>query len=174
MKKTSLQNLCYISIFVAVMAVMAQISIPMPLGVPMTMQTFAVALTGAVLDAKKSSVAVFIYILLGAVGAPIFTGGNGGFSVIAGPTGGYILSFPLFAFVVGLGADKGSKMWLAAGLIVGCAINLSSGMLWLSVVTQRTVQEAFFAAVLPFVPVELIKLAMVFAIGPRLKKAVRY
>jgi len=163
--RLSIQNLCRISIFAATIAVMAQISISMPFGVPLTMQTFAVALAGVVLGAKKGAVAAFVYILLGALGAPVFAQFRGGFDLLVGPTGGYIISFPIMAFVAGFGADRDKRLWLALGLVAGSAINLSMGMLQLAFVNQINLQAAFFAGVLPFVLTELIKLAAVYFVG---------
>jgi biotin transport system substrate-specific component len=161
----SIQNLCHISIFTATIAVMAQISIPIPFGVPLTMQTFAVALAGVVLGAKKGTVAAFVYVLLGVLGVPVFAQFRGGFDLLVGPTGGYILSFPLLAFAAGFGADRGKRLWLALGLVAGSAINFSMGMLQLAFVNQINLQAAFFVGVLPFVLTELIKLAAVYFVG---------
>jgi len=168
--KISIQTLCKISVFVAVIAVMAQISMPL-LGVPLTMQTFAVALAGVVLGAKKGAAAALVYILLGALGVPVFAQFRGGFDLLFGPTGGYIISFPIMAFAVGFGADKEKRLWLAFGLVIGSAINLSMGMMQLAFVNQISLQAAFFAGVLPFVPAELIKLVAVYFVGFRARQA---
>jgi len=151
---------------------MAQISIPTPLGVPLTMQTFAVALAGVVLGAKKGALAAFVYLMLGTFGAPIFANFRGGFDLIIGPTGGFLLSFPLFAFAAGFGADRERCLWLAIGLAVGSAVNLSMGMLQLAFVNQISLQAAFVAGVMPFLPVEMIKMVLVFVIGSRMRKIV--
>ena len=76
--KYSIQDLCGIAILTAVTAVMAQISIPMPFGVPLTMQTFAVTLAAIILGAKNGMISMMIYILLGAVGVPVFANFGGG------------------------------------------------------------------------------------------------
>ena len=86
-----------IGVMTAVICIMAQISIPMPFGVPMTMQTFAVAIAGIILGSKNSSIATLIYVLIGSVGIPVFSNFTGGYERLVGPTGGFILSFPLIA-----------------------------------------------------------------------------
>lgn len=91
--KLSIQDLCSIALCTAVIAVMAQISIPMPLGVPMTMQTFAITLAAVILGAKKGSIAALVYILLGAVGLPVLAGFTGGIQYFAGPTGDSLSPF---------------------------------------------------------------------------------
>ena len=170
--KFSTRELCHIGLFVAVTAIMAQIIIPLPV-VPFTMQTFAVALSAAVLGAKKGFVVLLIYILLGAVGVPVFTGFGAGFARITGPWGGYILSFPIFALIVGFGADKESKPWLALGLGVGVAVNLFLGSLQLSYVNQLSLSQALLSGFVPFIIPEIIKMTMVFAVAPRIRAASR-
>ena len=96
MKKIwNVRDLCQISVFVALTAIMAQISIPMPFGMYMTMQTFAVSLGGMVLGAKRGATAVFVYLLLGAVGVPVFASFRGGLQQLGSPPGGFLRSFPL-------------------------------------------------------------------------------
>ena len=163
--KLKLRDTCFIAIFVAVIAVLAQISIPMPLGVPLTLQTFGVALAGIVLGAKKGAAAALVYLLLGAVGAPVFTQFGAGFHRIIGPWGGFALSFPLMAFVTGLGADSGKKFLLAISLAAGAVITLSMGMVQFAFVSGVGFPEAFFAAFAPFIIADAIKMAMAFGAG---------
>ena len=91
--KFSVRDICYAGLFAAVIAVMAQISIPMPLGVPMTMQTFAITLAAVVLGSKLSAIASLVYLALGAVGVPVLANFSGGFDKFVGPTGGFLISF---------------------------------------------------------------------------------
>ena len=130
--KLSVQEVCLVALCTAVMVIMAQISIPMPMGVPMTMQTFAVTLAAVVLGAKKGALSAFVYILLGAVGLPVLAGFTGGIQYFAGPTGGFLISFPLMAFVIGLGVDRfrevkgGFILCLIGGTIVNYVIGVLS------------------------------------------------
>ena len=100
----STKTMIITAMFAAVIAVLAQIAFPLPSGVPVTLQTFAVALTGVVLGAKLGTISTFIYILLGAVGVPVFSGFNGGLGAIVGKTGGFIWGFLFLAFFAGAGA----------------------------------------------------------------------
>ena len=99
--KFSVRDICYAGLFAAVIAVMAQISIPMPLGVPMTMQTFAITLAAVVLGSKLSAIATLVYLLLGAVGVPVLANFSGGIDKFVGPTGGFLISFPIMAYIIG-------------------------------------------------------------------------
>lgn len=91
--KITTKDIVGVGMFAAVLAVLSQISIPMPSGVPITLQTFAVALAGVVLAWKLGTASVLVYILLGAVGVPVFAGFTGGAQALVNYTGGFIWGF---------------------------------------------------------------------------------
>jgi len=172
-QKFRVLDVCFIAVFVAIIAALAQVTVPLPLGVPLSLQSFAVALAGAVLGAKKGTIAVLVYLVLGAVGAPVFVGFGGGFHRIVGPWGGYLLSYPVFAFSAGFGADRERKLPLFLGLLIGTAINLTAGTAQLAIVNNYTWQAAVFAGMLPFIVGDLIKLGAVFGITQPLRKVMQ-
>ena len=98
----STKKMIIVGMFAAVIAVLAQIAFPLPSGVPVTLQTFAVVLTGVVLGARLGTAATFVYILLGAVGVPVFSGLGGGLGVIVGKTGGFIWGFLFLSLFLSL------------------------------------------------------------------------
>lgn len=165
------RDLCFIGIFTAVIAIFAQISIPMPFGVPITLQTLVIPLAGIILGAKKGALSALVYILLGAVGIPVFAGFRGGLGIVFGPTGGFILSFPLMAFTAGISVKKRSRVWLFFWLSAGAAINHLCGMLMYSHVMSCTLGTAFIDF-LPFIPMAFIKAALSGIIGPKLKSRI--
>lgn len=112
-KKIQVRDMVQIAMFAAITAVLSQIAIPMPSGVPITLQTLAVALCGYMCGSKKGAAALAVYVLLGAVGVPVFSNFKGGLSSLAGPTGGFIWGFIIMAFLCGLGIET-KKKWLAA------------------------------------------------------------
>ena len=172
-KKTiSIRNICYIGLFTAVIAVLAQISIPMPLGVPMTMQTFAITLAAVVLGAKRSTYSSLIYILLGAVGVPVLANFSGGLSKFIGPTGGFLISFPIMALIIGLGADYKNKFKGAyiVALVAGTVVNYIVGVVMFCILTKSTVGVALSACVIPFIPTAIIKAVLASVIGFQLRK----
>ena len=171
-KKISIRELCQMSIFVAIIAVCSQIIIPMPYGVPMTLQTFAIPLTGFVLGAKNGTIAVLIYVLLGLVGAPVFAGFAGGIGVVFGRTGGFILAFPLMALAAGLGSKKNNTLWLIMWLAIGAIILYTSGMLVFSFITSNSLMTSFAFVVVPFIPSEIIKIIMVVVLGNLIKRVI--
>ena len=95
-------NIAIMALFVALLAICSWISLPIG-PVPFTLQTFAVFVVGGLLGFKRGTVTVIVYILLGLVGVPVFSGFKGGVGVIVGPTGGYILGFILTVIVISLG-----------------------------------------------------------------------
>lgn len=165
--KMSVRDICYAGLFAAVIAVMAQISIPMPLGVPMTMQTFAITLAAVVLGAKLSALSSLIYLILGAVGIPVLANFSGGFDKFVGPTGGFLISFPLMAFIIGWGAEhrKDFKGAYVLALIVGTVVNYVVGVALFCVVTNGSVAAGITACVLPFIPTAIIKAVLASIIG---------
>ena len=170
-KKLTVRDLCAIAMFTALISVSAQLAIPMPYGVPMTLQTLAIPLAGIVLGAKKGTVATLVYIALGAVGAPVFSSFRSGLSVIIGPTGGFIYTFPLMTLAAGLGERANNKPALFVGLIVGAVINYLGGMLHYSVVMSVSIPSAFTVSVLPFLPTGVIKIILAAFLGRSIKYA---
>jgi biotin transport system substrate-specific component len=163
LQKFTTRDVCYIGIFVAIISVCAYVSVPLGM-VPFTLQTWAIMMAGAVLGAKRGVIAVIIYILLGAVGAPVFAGGLSGIGIIAGFRGGFIVTFPVLAFMAGIMRDK-KIVYLAAGLVCGVIINLTVGMVWFSAVTQNNLQASFSTAVAPFILPEIFKIVAVIVVG---------
>ncbi|MDY5986116.1 biotin transporter BioY [Sporofaciens sp. SGI.106] len=168
--KFSIQDICSIAIMTAITAVMAQISIPMPLGVPMTMQTFAITLAGIVLGSKKGGMSILVYVLLGAIGVPVFAGFSGGFQNLVGPTGGFIISFPIMAYLIGLGVELKKKELFVLFLVLGTVSNYVVGVILFCVVTQSPVATGITACVLPFIPTAIIKAVVASVLGLELRK----
>ena len=167
--KLQVRDMCLIGIFTAMITVLGQLSIPMPYGVPMTLQTLTIPLAGVVLGARRGTIATLVYVILGAVGLPVFAGFAGGIGVLFGATGGFILSFPLMALAAGIGAEKGKVIPLACGLVIGAVINYLCGMVMFSLVTASSLWTAFAACVLPFIPTAIVKIILAGALGAWLK-----
>lgn len=174
--KLPITDLCSIALCTAVTVIMAQITIPMPLGVPMTMQTFAIMLTSMILGAKKGALTALIYMLLGMIGLPVFSNFTGGIPCIVGPTGGFILSFPIMAYIIGLGVEKfkNQKRGFILCLIAGNVVNYIIGTILFSLVTGSTLAAGFSACVLPFIPTTIIKAVLASVLGLKVRRRVSY
>lgn len=171
-KKMSVKEMCYIALFTAVIAIMAQISIPLPLGVPLTMQTFAITLAAVVLGAKLSTYSTALYLILGAIGVPVLANFSGGFDKFVGPTGGFLISFPLMAFIIGYGTEHKDmfKGAFVVFIILGTVANYVVGVVMFCALTHSTVATGISACVLPFIPTAIIKAFLAAEIGLALRK----
>jgi biotin transport system substrate-specific component len=155
-------------VFSLFIAAFAQFTIPIG-PVPITGQSFAVLLTGALLGSRLGAAAVIAYLIEGAVGLPFFSGGGGGIMRFFGPTGGYLIAFPAAAYVVGAFAEHGwdKNYWSAVTAMgIGSLIILVVGGVWFSVITTTPPDIAFRTAVWPFLPGDLIKIALAAAVLP--------
>ena len=177
MQKTNLKllDLCMIGVVTAVIVIMAQISIPMPLGVPMTMQTFAITLAGIILGSKKGAVASLIYVLLGAVGVPVFANFSGGYQLFGRSNRWFLSShFQLWHSLSDLALS--TKIVLKAVLlfcvILGTCINYLFGVVMFCIIMHSTVWVALTACVLPFIPTAILKAILASILGLNLRKRV--
>jgi biotin transport system substrate-specific component len=145
-----------------VTALAAQIAIPVPWSpVPLTGQTFAVLLSGAVLGARRAFLAQALYLAEGATGLPVFAGGAAGLAIFAGPTGGYLAAFPFAAALTGALAERGWDrrfVTMMAAMLLGSAVIFALGLIQLSRFVQPG--QLLAAGLLPFVPGDLVKSAL--------------
>jgi biotin transport system substrate-specific component len=171
------RDMALIALFAALIAICAWISIPAP--VPFTLQTMAVFLAVGLLGGKRGSIAVAVYIMLGAVGLPVFSGFNGGIGALLGPTGGYIIGFLACALVMwGFLRIFGSGTWfMIAAMVLGLLVCYALGTVWFMVVYTRTkgaitLTGVLSSCVFPFIIPDLAKGALALALTGRLKKLV--
>lgn len=148
------------SLFAAITALLAQISFPLPFSpVPLTGQTFAVFLTGALLGKNWGPVSLLLYILLGAAGLPVFHNAQGGLQIVLGPTGGFLWGFVLGSYFLGKCMEnRSSYPALLLGMFLCLLTYFSLGTLQLSYIASLDLRQAFLLGVLPFVPLDLVKL----------------
>ncbi len=149
----STRNMVLIAIFAAILAVLSQISIPLPTGVPVTLQTLAVALLGFVLGGWSSTVSVTLYIFLGAIGLPVFSGFKGGFAALFGPTGGFIFGFIPLALLCGLTKQVTGKMVTPARFALPALGLLSchmAGVTQYAIISGNSWRISALAVSLPF------------------------
>ena len=146
----------------ALVAIAAQIAIPLPgTPVPMTLQPFAVLLVGGLLGAELGASAMLAYLALGAIGLPVFTPyGLPGVARLLGPTGGYLLAYPVAAFVVGKIAGGGRLARLALAALAGIVLIHVGGLAQLALLTG-SVSGAARLGTLPFILSDLVKVPLV-------------
>ena len=169
--KSSTREIVYIGMFAAILAILSQISIPMPSGMPITLQTFAVALTGFVLSWKRGAASTLIFILLGAVGVPVFSGLRGGIQVLAGHTGGFIWGFVFMVILCGIGIMQENK---AVGIIigfVGLAICHLFGVIQFAVVMKMDFLKSFLLASAPYLIKDAVSVILAYILGYRIRRS---
>jgi conserved hypothetical protein len=178
-KKTNskVTDIVYIGLSAAIIAVCSWISIP--LTVPITLQTMGVVLISGLFGAKRGTLSTLLYILIGAIGVPVFSGFKSGFGVLLGSTGGYIIGFIFTALIVGIVSDKTNKLWaLILSMVVGILVCYAFGTAWFAVVYAKTNEPASLATILgwcviPFLIPDAVKIALAAVLTNRLKKFVK-
>jgi biotin transport system substrate-specific component len=159
------------AVFAALTAVFSQLTIPLPL-VPITGQTLAVGLTATILGSRYGTLAMIIYVVLGAIGVPVFSGASGGLQVLVGKTGGYIVGFILTAYVTGLILEKTrfTILHALAANIVGMFVTLACGVVQLKYVLGIPWDKALEFGAYPFILVGVIKAVLASAIGIKVRE----
>jgi len=140
--------------------------------VPLTLATLAVYITAGVAGPKQGTLCVFLYILIGAAGIPVFSGFSGGVGILTGVTGGFIIGYLPCAFITGFIIDRARnrKFICPAAMAAGTLVCYAFGLLWYLFVTGADVRTALTACILPFLPCDVIKIAAASAVLPSLKK----
>ncbi|MCC7667082.1 biotin transporter BioY [Liquorilactobacillus satsumensis] len=170
MKREKLHNLVLAGILLAVLVVCSQVTIPLPI-IPLTLQTFGIGLIASLLPVSYAVEVVLAYLILGAVGLPVFAGFSGGFAALMGPTGGYLVSFVLYALVTAAYLKYRGRSFanLISGNVLGAVVNLLCGSLWMVPVLHLSVKSALLVGLVPFLLPGLIKLLVVALITLRLQ-----
>ena len=170
----SVRDMVFTAMFSALIAVCSILSIPIG-EVPFTLQTFAVCLASAMLGWKRGALSVLVYILIGAVGLPVFAGMKGGLGVLAGPTGGYIVGFLPTALIIGAVAEKCGKraLPLALSMILGMLACYLAGTIWFMLLTKSGPGESLMLCVAPFLLPDAVKITAAVILSNRLSKVVR-
>ena len=181
-------NLVLSGLFAAITAVLTLITIPMPSGVPITLQTFAVALAGYSLGFARGTISTVVYVALGAVGLPVFAGMQGGVGVIAGPTGGFIFGFILLTACCGGAVRLADMIYrnnrkaatqsiltaiiaLVLG-IIGLAVCHVLGSLQYAFISNRNFGEAFMLVSLPYIVKDIVSVVGAYFVGWQIRARV--
>lgn len=165
------RSMAFVAVSAAIIGVLAQVTVPMPSGVPITLQTLGVALVGFVLGVRRGAVACGLYIAMGAVGMPVFSGFRGGVTELLSPTGGFIFGFLLLCVACGVRAEGRINTWVvpAAGLLA-CHL---LGVLWFWFVTDTGIGVAAITVSLPYIIKDAVSIAVARVAAKRLKRVVR-
>lgn len=168
-----IKQMALIGVMTAVICVIAPFSLNIPVSpVPISLGTLAIFFAIAVLGLKRGTISVLIYILLGLVGVPVFSNFTGGAAKLFGPTGGYIIGYIFLALICGFFVDKWPKNIAlhVLGMILGTAVCYLFGSAWLAYQASMTLPQALAAGVIPFIPGDLVKLAIAMLVAYPVRK----
>lgn len=176
--KASVTGMVYVGTAAALLAICSWICIP--LTVPVTLQTLGVFLVSGLLGMKRGTAATVVFIIMGAIGIPVFAEFTGGVGILLGNTGGYIIGFIFTALIVGFASDKfkGKLMPVAIAMVLGVLVCYAFGTLWFAVVYAKSNEPAAILTILgwcvfPFILPDGIKIAVAAILTARLRKYIK-
>lgn len=169
-----IRDMVFTALFAAIICVIAPFKIPIG-EIPITLATFAIYIIASVLNWKQGTLAVIIYIALGAAGVPVFAGFVGGIPKLIGPTGGFILGYIPLAIVIGLIVDRfESHKWsFPIGMVLGTVFLYACGAAWFAFSQNTTIGNALAECVAPFLIFDGIKIVLASVIVPNLRKILK-
>ena len=169
------KDLVYVALCAVLMAVCSWINIPS--AIPFTLQTFAIFCTLGLIGGKRGTASILVYLLLGALGLPVFAGFSGGVGILFGITGGYLLGFILMGLVYWLGERLGKRKRIveSGSMVLGLALCYAFGTAWFMFVYARqsgavTLATALAWCVIPFIVPDLVKMALAVLLSQKLSK----
>ena len=170
MKKTPLSTMTACALMAALMCVLCPISVPIG-PIPISLSILVIIVTTMVLGTWRSLLSYTVYLLLGAVGMPVFSGFQGGLAKLAGPTGGYLVGFFLLIAIGGVVMEltKGNLLLTMLAMAVGVAADYVLGTAWFMLQTESTLAHALEVCVYPFIPFDLAKIVLGVLFGKLVK-----
>lgn len=167
--RSRIYSLAMFAVMTAVICVLAPMSVPIG-PVPISLTNLAIYLSLYLLGWKRGTAAYLVYVLLGMVGMPVFSGFRGGAGHLLGPTGGYIIGFIPMALLAGLAIGKScNRIVQLLGMAVGTVIAYAFGTAWYCVSTGSAVFPALALCVFPFIPFDLAKMTFAMLTGPMIR-----
>lgn len=171
-KKLTTYQLTLTAVMAAVICVLGPISMAIPISpVPISLASMAVYLAVTVLGMKLGTLSCLIYLLLGLVGLPVFSGGGAGAAKLFGPTGGYLVGYLFLALIAGAFVGRYTEnkwksiAFAALGMVLGTMVLYALGTAWLAYSAGMDFQAALWAGVIPFIPGDLVKMVIAVLLG---------
>ncbi|MBQ1687662.1 MAG: biotin transporter BioY [Lachnospiraceae bacterium] len=162
------RTMALIAVFTALTCILAPMSLSIPISpVPISLTNLVIYFSIYILGWKRGTVSYILYLLIGLIGIPVFSGYTSGPAKLFGPTGGYLIGFILMALVCGIFVDYFKKNYYlqALGFVLGTAICYALGTLWLSYQANLAFKAALMAGVIPFIPGDLVKIILAIVLG---------
>ncbi|HOD93972.1 MAG: biotin transporter BioY [Clostridia bacterium] len=166
------KQLAYTGMFTAIIAVMSQLAIPMPSGVPATLQTLAIAITGLMLGVRTGTISVGLYITIGAIGLPVFSAFRSGFGTLFGVTGGFIFGFIPFVILCALARNMKNKIVAVSVCVAGLMLCHLTGIIQFMIVSNTAFIPTALTVSLPYLLKDVISCILAYIISIQLKKVI--
>ena len=170
-KKLTTYQMAVTAVMAAVLCVLGPLTVPIG-AVPISLANFVICLTAWLLGPKFGTLSVVLYLALGTIGIPVFSGYGAGLAKLAGPTGGYLVGYLLLAFIGGMFIEKskGNPVVSAVGLVLGDAACYVLGTIWFMVLTGLDLPTSLTYCVIPYLPGDVIKIALASLLTSQLDK----
>mgnify|MGYP002563489218 CR=1 FL=1 len=169
-RKITTQQMALVAIMTALTCILAPFSLPIG-PVPISLTNLVIYFSLYLLGWKLGTLSYVIYLLIGLVGVPVFSGFTAGPAKLFGPTGGYLIGFIPMAIIAGIIIDKcNNRVIQILGMVLGTAICYAFGTAWFCIQAGYTVSAALAVCVIPFIPADLIKMVIAMIIGPEIRK----
>ena len=166
------RSMAVIALMAAVICILGPLTLSIPVSpVPVSLANLAILFSVYILGAKRGTVSVLVYLLIGLAGVPVFSGFTGGAGKLLGPTGGYLIGYLFLAAVSGWFIDRFTNRGIHfLGMCLGTAVLYGFGTLWLARVAGMSFSAALAAGVLPFIPGDLVKMVIVLVAGSEIRR----
>lgn len=169
------KQMTLIALMTALTCILGPLSIPLPFSpVPISFTNLVLYFSVFVLGTKFSTISYIVYLLIGLVGLPVFSGFSGGPAKVAGPTGGYLVGFVFLTVIAGFFVEhfKGKLSFAVLGMVLGTSVCYLFGTIWLSMQLNIGFVAGLGVGVFPYIPGDLVKIAIACIIGPKIRRAV--
>ncbi len=172
-RKITTQQMALVAIMTALTCILAPFSLPIG-PVPISLTNLVIYFSLYLLGWKLGTLSYVIYLLIGLVGVPVFSGFTAGPAKLFGPTGGYLIGFIPMAIIAGIVIDKYTEKWLLCllAMIIGTIVCYALGTTWLAYEAKMDMMAALWAGVIPFIPGDLVKMALAILIAPKIRAQV--
>ena len=171
------RQITLIGLMTAITCILAPLSIPLPFSpVPISLTNLVIFISVFILGMKDATISFLIYLLLGAVGLPVFASFHAGLSVLAGPTGGYLIGFIFLALIQGFAMKYFDRKLIPTiiGMLIGMAVCYIFGTVWLAKLMSLSFKEGLFMGVIPYLPGDAVKIIIAVIVGPKLYAATEW
>lgn len=170
-QKINTRQLTLVGVMAAVTCILGPLSLPIGV-IPISLTNLVIYFAVYVLGRKRATLSYIVYLFIGLIGLPVFSGFSGGFTKLFGPTGGYLIGFIFMAFISGIFIDKfSSKIYMCfLGMILGTIVTYVFGTAWLAYQANLTFNAALAVGVIPFIPGDIVKMIIASLIGPQIRK----